>query len=97
MNDVNDIIRVLLVVVSLLASRLFWRLARLFKKDVLGPVYQILAYAFLAFAFGHIAQVVLDLAAVPVGGFDLDLPVEFVTIAVILYGLYRVRNIGETL
>lgn len=97
MNDINDIIRVLLVVITLLAARLFWRLAGLFNKDVLGPVYRILAYAFLAFAVGDIANVILDLADAPVGGFDLDLPVEFVTIAVILYGLYRVRNIGETL
>ena len=97
MNDANDILRIVLVVVSFLAARLFWRLAHLFKKDVLGPVYQILAYGFLAFAFGHVVQLILDLAAVPLDGIDFDLPVEVVFVAILLYGLYRVRNIGETL
>jgi hypothetical protein len=97
MNDANDILRIVLVVVTFLAARLFWRLSHLFKNDVLGPVYQILAYGFLAFAVGHVAQLILDLASVPLDGFDLDLPVEVVFIAILLYGLYRVRNIGEDL
>jgi hypothetical protein len=93
----DDILRVILVVVSLLAARLFWRLSHLFKKDVFGPIYQTLAYGFLAFAGGHIVQVGLDLANVSLDGLDLDLPVEIVFVSVLLYGLYRVRNIGETL
>ncbi len=98
MNELNDILRLVLVIVAFLAANLFWKLSHLFKKDVLGPMYGILAYGFLAFAFGHVAQLIIDLANIKApGGIDLDLPVEVVFIAVLLYGLYRVRNIGETL
>jgi len=91
----NDFLRVILVVVSFLAARLFWRLSNLFKKDVFGQMYQTLAYGFLAFATGHLVQVGLDLANVSVDNLDLDLPVEIVFLSVLLYGLYRVRNFGD--
>ena len=95
MQYLNDLLRVVLIVVSVLAANLFWRLSRLFKKDVFGPVYQILAYGFLAFAAGHLIQVGIDLANLRVDNLDLDLPVEIIFVSVLLYGLYRVRNFGD--
>lgn len=97
MEYLDDGLRVILIVVSLLAANLFWRLARLFKKDILGPTYQILAYGFLAFAVAHFVQVVFDLANVSVDSLDLDLPVEIIFVSILLIGLYRVRNIGDEL
>jgi len=84
-----------LVVVSLLAVRLFWNLSHLFKKDTLEPIYRILAYGFLAFAAGHVLQLTFDLANVSTDGLDLDLPVEIIFVTVLLYGLYTVRHIGD--
>ena len=95
MQYLDDGLRIILIVVSLLAANLFLRLARLFKKDILGPTYLILAYGFLAFAASHVVQVVFDLANVSVDGLDLDLPVEIIFVSVLLIGLYRVRNIGD--
>ncbi len=97
MDYIDDGLRLILIVVSFLAANLFWRLSHLFKKDVFGPIYSILSYGFLAFAAGHIVQVVLNVANVPIDGLDLDLPVEIAFVSVLLYGLYRIRNIGETL
>jgi hypothetical protein len=97
MEFLDDGLRIILIVVSFFAANLFWRLSHLFKKDVFGPIYQILAYGFLAFAAGHFVQVIFDLANISVDSLDLDLPVEIVFVSVLLYGLYKVRNIGETL
>ena len=95
MEYLNDVLRVVLIVVSVLAANLFWRLSHFFKKDVFGPVYQILAYGFLAFAAGHLIQVGFDLGNLQVDNLDLDLPVEIIFVSVLLYGLYRVRNFGD--
>jgi hypothetical protein len=95
MEYLNDGLRLILVVVSFLAARLFWRLSHLFEKDVFGPIYRILAYGFMAFAAGNIVQLAFDLANVSVDNLDLDLPVEIVFVSVLLYGLYRVRNFAD--
>jgi hypothetical protein len=95
MQYLNDLLRAVLIVVSVLAANLFWRLSHLFKKDVFGPVYQILAYGFLAFAAGHLIQVGIDLANLQVDNLDLDLPVEVIFVSVMLVGLYRIRDFGD--
>jgi hypothetical protein len=95
MEYLNDALRLILVVVSFLAANLFWHLSHLFRKDIFEPIYQILAYGFLAFSAGHLVQLILDLANVPVDGLDLDLPVEIVFVSVLLYGLYKVRSVGD--
>jgi hypothetical protein len=95
MEYLNDGLRLILIVVSVVAARLFWRLSQLFKKDVFGPIYQILAYGFLAFAAGHLVQVGIDLANLHVDNLDLDLPVEIIFVSILLVGLYRIRNIGD--
>jgi hypothetical protein len=95
MEYLDDALRLILIVVSFFAANLFWHLSHLFKKDVFEPIYQILAWGFLAFSVGHVLQVVFDLANVPLDHLDLDLPVEIVFVSVLLYGLYKVRNIGE--
>jgi len=95
MEYLDDALRLILIVVSVLAANLFWRLSHLFRKDIFGPIYQILTYGFLAFAAGHFVQVMFDLANVSVDSLDLDLPVEIVFVSVLLYGLYKVRNIGD--
>lgn len=91
----NDLLRVVLIVASVLAANLFWRLSHLFKKDVFGPIYQILAYGFLAFAAGHLIQVGIDLGNLQMDNLDLDLPVEVIFVSVLLVGLYRVHNFGD--
>jgi len=95
MELLNDILRVVLIVVSVLAANLFRRLSHLFKKDAFGPIYQILAYGFLAFAAGHLVQLGFNIANLQVDNLDLDLPVEIIFVSVLLYGLYKVRNFGE--
>ena len=95
MEYLDDVLRVILVVVSLLAVRLFWNLSHLFKKDAFEQIYRILAYGFLAFAAGHALQLAFDLANVSADGLDFDLPVEIVFIGVLLYGLYSIRHIGD--
>ena len=95
MQYLNDLLRVVLIVASVLAANLFWRLSHLFRKDVFGPIYQILAYGFLAFAAGHLVQVGIDLGNLQVDGLDLDLPVEIIFVSVLLVGLYRIRNFGD--
>jgi len=95
MQYLNDLLRIVLIVASVLAANLFWRLSHLFRKDVFGPIYQILAYGFLAFAAGHLVQVGIDLGNLQVDGLDLDLPVEIIFVSVLLVGLYRIRNFGD--
>ena len=93
----DDILRVILIVVSFLAANIFWHLSRLFKKDIFGPTYQILSWGFLAFAGGHLVQLALDTFGLPLDNLDLDLPVEIVFVSVLLYGLYNVRQKAEVL